>query len=129
MTQPEHAKKTGIWVSGPWADRAGDYRYVHLVRSADDPPQQTRKQRGCQPLKWKLDFNPDTKPMWKEAIYELLGDGKPRTFNHIIVELTHSFHTADVAFERAPDWALWELVSEWKVSHTREAPILFRRSK
>jgi hypothetical protein len=35
--------------------------------------------------------------------------------------------TADVAFEKAPDWALWHLIATYQLEHTNKAPILFRR--
>jgi hypothetical protein len=60
---------------------------------------------------------------WRERIVALLGDGKARTFNAIAVELCDM--TADVAPDNA-DEALWALVADGQLEHTREAPVLFR---
>lgn len=68
-----------------------------------------------------------TRPRWRERIQKHLADGEPRTFNRICVELGDV--TADVAFEKAPDHALWELVAQGAVEHTMTAPILFRRTR
>ena len=116
-------------MSGQYADRSGLARYTHLIHSAEDFPMQSRRERTCGPLGWRSDFDKSTKPKWKKAIWDLLADRVPRTFNHIMLELTHGTHLADVAFKRAPDFALWELVAERKISHTLVAPILFRRTK
>lgn len=65
-----------------------------------------------------------SQPVWREKLLEHLGDGEARTFNRIMVELAD--FTADTAFEKAPDHALWQLVDEELVEHTAVAPILFR---
>jgi hypothetical protein len=112
-----------------FADRRKQARYTHLIRSADDGEQETRSKRTCGALAWKLDFHPGTHDKWKALILELLADRTPRTFNRIVLELTGYVHTADTAFEKSPDHALWELVEERKISHTLQAPILFRRTR
>jgi len=37
----------------------------------------------------------------------LLADGVPRTFGHIVLELSYNEYTADVAFATVADDALW----------------------
>lgn len=109
------------WHSGP-LDRAGVCRYVHLIRSPDDPERSSRAARKGQETAWKKKVA-DVEG-WKLQILELLSDGRPRTFNAITVEIADI--TADVAFEKGPDTALWELVADHQIEHTDAAPILFR---
>jgi hypothetical protein len=117
------------WVTGTSIDRSGTARYLHLVRAKDDPartdiralPEHLRD-RGAE---WRRHLKTTPVAVWKWAIWELLGDGTPRTFNRIGVELLDK--TADVLFELPPDEALWELVREGRVEHTLATPILFRR--
>jgi len=117
-----------VWTSGP-VDRSGPAAYVHLVRSPDDPQRisrAARKDLGKGPVSWCGDMKASAKPEWLERIPELLGDGKPRTFNAIVLEVSGGVYTADAAFGKAPDNALWELVTAGRVEHTLVAPVLFR---
>jgi hypothetical protein len=45
------------------------------------------------------------------------------------LEASDYHFTADVAFGKAPDAALWILVSEGEVEHTAWIPIQFRRKE
>ena len=63
---------------------------------------------------------------WAATILEYMADGKPRTFNRLVLELTDYHHTADNAFKRGPDQAIWLLVQASQIEHTLEAPIQFR---
>jgi len=130
MVAPDKPKKVGvIWVTGQYVDRSGLSRYTHLIRSADDPGGTPREMRKGHQLTWLKDMHPGTTDKWAKSIYKLLSDRVPRTFNRIVLELSHNLHTADVAFDKAPDHALWDLVVSRKISHTTAAPILFRRTR
>jgi len=121
--------KPGILISGLHGFNRGMAQYTHLIRASDDPKPRPRAERKGHQMSWLKDMNPNTLGQWTRAIYGLLADGVPRTFNRIVLELTGNLHTADVAFKKAPDQALWNLVARRKISHTLEAPILFGRSK
>lgn len=110
------------WNTGA-IDREGPARYIHLIRSYRDPERTSREQRKGQVTAWRTLMKRPV-PELKAEILELLKDGKPRTFNAIGVELWDK--TADILFENAPDFALWQLVDEGKLEHTLEAPIYFR---
>lgn len=128
MTAPKKPKRVGVvWVSGEHVDRSGIAKYIHLIMSSEDPEQLGRHERGRKSLNWLTDFHPGTYDKWRAAILKLLSDGQPRTFNRIVLELTGRLHAGEVAFGKAPDDALWDLVKEGEVSHTMEVPILFRK--
>lgn len=76
-------------------------------------------------LNWK-DLNRRGLVSWKEAIWRILEDGDPRTFNHIMVEVCD--RTADFCAGRAPETALWDLVYAKLIEHTTGSPLFFRRS-
>lgn len=117
------------WTSGP-VDRSGMFVYLHIVRGSDDPARRQRATEradaGGDSQVWRKLFRKATTEQWRKAICDHLADGVPRTFNRIMVELADM--TADVAFDKAPDRALWELVEAGTLEHTLEAPIYFRRA-
>jgi hypothetical protein len=114
-------------VTGRAVDRSSTAIYLHLVRAPDDPPRRQRfidraeRDTGA----WRELFRSGTQAHWTEAIRAHLADGTARTFNRIMVEIADV--TSDVAFEKAPDLALWALVAAGEVEHTTATPILFRR--
>ena len=122
------------WFTGKF-DRSCSANYIHLIRSPDDPERLSREERhrriglrhgrDVTATAWKkLDDCSIAK--WKERILAGLRDGKPRTWNRLILEITNFHYTADVVFGKRPDKALWALVEEGKVELTAEAPVLFR---
>lgn len=107
-------------------------KFVIMIRGPNDPEDtaQGRRRRGERRaargmLDWK-DLNRRGLVSWKEAIWSIIKDGAPRTFNHLMVELCD--RTADFCAGRAPETALWDLVYAKVVEHTMNAPILFRRA-
>ncbi len=120
-------ERRGEWRTGPIA-RPDAHRYVHLIRANDDPERSTRearKSRGVDSNKrWRELLRPNSVDEWRHAIVAHLQDGVPRTFNQLCVELGDI--TADIAFEKGPDRALWDLVEEGILEHTLRAPIRFR---
>lgn len=66
-------------------------------------------------------------PKLEALLLEGLGDGRPRTFNRLGVELFDL--TADVLFTTPVNTALWRLVERGLIEHTMEAPVLFRRPR
>lgn len=123
------------WFTGPF-EREGAEVFVHLIRSPDDPERMSREARkklhgpdsprNEVSTAWKKmdDISIDG---WKEKILAGLKDGKGRTWNRLILEISDFHYTADVAFKKNPDKALWELVDDKKIELTGEAPILFRK--
>jgi hypothetical protein len=116
-------------VSGPdLVDRRGMARFTHIIRAPDDPersdirklPEALRDREAT----WRRRLKTSSVKDWKSAIWTLLSDGQPRTFNRIGVELVDK--TADLLIDLPPDRALWALVAEGRVEHTMGAPILFR---
>ena len=105
-------------------DRSGIAQYLHIIRAGDDP------ERSPRPLGGRKDRAPhrtlaETPISTCEAqILGLLGDGVPRTFNRIGVELLD--HTADTLMGSPYDDALWNLVDRAELEHTLDTPILFR---
>ena len=123
----QHPLDLREWATGP-VSRQGAARYVHLIRAPWDPPELTRKERqniDRDPTRWKKTFADVA--VWRDKIFRLLCDGKARSFNAIVLELTDRYYTADAAFDKGPDFALWALVDEGEVEHTTYAPIMFRR--
>lgn len=126
------------WRTGKWWDvhpLESPGRYTHLIRSPEDPERISRKERQKRLGKrkaataWKSLGKGETKG-WKKLILALLKKKrKGITFNAIVLELTDGGMTADVAFMKDPDHALWSLVEEGKVRHTVAAPILFAANK
>lgn len=107
-------------------DRSGLSRFLHIIRSSDDPERAPRSKRRGKSLAWEKDMTGDV-GKWADAIAELLGDGRPRTFNRIVLELTGLQYTADVAAGKAPDLGLWAAVADGRLEHTIDAPVLFRK--
>lgn len=117
------------WVTGGAVDRSGPMeQFVHLVRAPEDPQRSSREHRRrlVEDVneEWRRVTGRDTFDEWRSRIVALLSDGRARTFNAIVVEIADI--TADVAFTKAPEKALWSLVSESNVEHTIHAPIRFR---
>jgi hypothetical protein len=115
-------------VTGEVVDRSGIAKYTHIIRAPDDPersdiralPEALRDRTA----RWRRELKSSRVDAWRWAIWQLLSDGQPRTFNRIGVELLDK--TADVLLELPPDRALWSLVADKRVEHTTSAPILFR---
>lgn len=103
---------------------------VHIIRADDDPQRLTREQAKAagrnRTKEWRALARKPV-PELAELIRELLGDGRPRTFNAICVELFDS--TADVLFQKNPDHALWSLVAAGEVEHECCAPVRFRLAR
>lgn len=110
------------WMTG-LPNRDGAAIYVHLIRGPNEPkpPRPGRDQASA----WRQRFHKSTVPKWRSAIIEHLSDGKPCTFNSMMIAIART--TADVVAGKAPDIALWELVDEQLLEYTTQAPILFRR--
>lgn len=111
-------------------ERSGIAAYVHLIRGPHDGQRESREARqerlGVEGAarQWVTLTRGDVQA-WKVAIERLLGDGEPRTFNRIVLELTDGSMTADTAFGKDPDSALWALVEAGVIWWTPEAPIHF----
>lgn len=111
-------------------DRTGLGAFVHLIRGPHDGQRESREARqgrlGVEVAarQWMTLTRGDV-DAWKAAIEKLLGDGEPRTFNRIVLELTGGSMTADTAFGKDPDDALWALVEDGVLWWTAEAPIHF----
>jgi hypothetical protein len=100
------------------------YQFLHLVRAKDDPKETIK--RGCKegdPVGWKSLLKVPVEE-WKQRIHQHMSDGQPRTFNRMMVEICG--RTADVCFDKPPDWALWELVEAGTLIHTNKIPIYFK---
>jgi hypothetical protein len=121
---PGAAAAPRVYVRGVSVDRAGIAQYLHIIRAVDDP------ERSPRPLGGRKDRAPHRTlaetpiPTCEAQILGLLGDGVPRTFNRIGVELLD--HTADTLMGSPYDNALWNLVDRAELEHTLDAPILFR---
>lgn len=102
----------------------GDYAYVHLIRSPDDPKRSSRPKGGRVDRAPHLTLARTSSEDWEAQILALLKDGTPRTFNEIGVELLDK--TADVLACTPVDDALWGLVARGELEHTLDAPVLFR---
>lgn len=117
------------WVTGASVDREGLAAFTILIRSPDDPergdirkmPEHLRDRKA----EWLRKMKKMPVDVAAEMIFDLLGDGYPRTFNRISVELWDK--TADVLFEQPPFHAIWKLVADKRIEHTMRSPVLFRR--
>jgi hypothetical protein len=110
---------------GVFVDRSGIAAYVHLIRGPRDPERSERPEGGRLDRAPHLTLAEIPVATCVDQILALLGDGKPRTFNAIGVELLD--HTADTLFGSPYDDALWLLVADGRLEHTLDAPIHFRR--
>jgi hypothetical protein len=131
LPAPQRAWETG-WIP----DQDGVYAFLAIVRSRDDPERSSREARRARlghigaRDEWKKIRKLPAKE-WLPRIENHLLDGRPRTFNAIMVELADV--TADVAMgdddseePSGPLAALWMLVSGKRVEFTMETPVLFR---
>ena len=100
--------------------------FTIVIRSKSDPERSPRK-KGADTLAWKKKVRTGSPDEWADRIVKLLSDGKPRTFNAIMVELADT--TADVAFQEAPEAGLWRAMERGGLEMTYEAPIFFRSRK
>jgi len=114
------------WTHDP-VDQEGLAAFTHLIRAPDDPDRSPRPHGG------RADKTPhqtlrrggrETFMAWRSEIVATLGDGTPRTFHRLCVEIADL--GADIGFQETPDFALWSLVDQGILEHTLEAPILFR---
>jgi hypothetical protein len=110
------------WQTGP-LKRVGRTRYVHLARGLNDPEPGARSKTE-DPLAQRARLKKASTKAWERKLKELLGDGRPRTFQEIAVTLLD--RTADAIVDLPPDQALWALVDIGVLEHTLDAPILFR---
>ncbi len=122
-----------FWLSGRHRPK-GIHSFLHIVRAESDPARLSREQRqkkhGAEVSQiWKKAMHVSQVPKWREEIIKLLEDGLARTFNRIVLEISKGEYTADVAMGKAPDVALWQLVTEWELSFTNESPVYFRLSR
>jgi hypothetical protein len=117
--------KQVYWFTGTPRPSGKLEKYLHIVRAPDDPERSEREERKGQETNWRKAFAKGMVLHWELAILNHMADGKSRTFNRIMVEIADA--TADVAFDKGPDVALWNLVTAHQLEHTDEAPILFRR--
>ncbi len=117
----EEGKDIGRWLL--WRPDMSDplSKYTVLIRSPVDPE---RSPRGTRSVDWKELTAKGTEAQWAESILELLLDGTPRTFNRICVEVADI--TADVAFEKSPNNALWSLVDMGALTRSERTPVRFR---
>lgn len=109
----------------PKVDRSGMAVFVHLIRAPGDPDESIKRGRknGHDPVGWKKTRKVNDVEQWMELMLVHMHDGKRRTFNKLMVELTG--RTADFWFETEADKALWRLVEEGLLHHTMKAPIFF----
>ena len=121
LAPPEVAAVGGGFYSG-LPERDGAARYVHLIRSSDDPERAPRG--GIGSTDWKRVGDLPVAE-WARRIERHLADGEARTFNRLALELTG--FTADVVFEETFDHGLWHAVEQGRVVWTAEAPVLFVR--
>lgn len=93
----------------------------HLVHFASELPNAAATRRlSCAHLD---DHLPET---WMRRIVALLGDGTPRTFQAIMLQLARS--TAIDAAGTHAERGLWLAVERGLLTHTTAAPVIFRVS-
>ena len=124
LDQPAQAEPLPIFVRGVTVDRRGIAQYAHLVRGPVDPERSPRPPGGREDRAPHRTLATATLEDCRAQILGLLGDGRPRTFNAIGVELLD--HTANTLFRSPYDRAVWQLVDEGTLEHTLDVPILFR---
>lgn len=133
----EKATKASRWLTGPWwpKDRHPMSGFMHVVRGPFDGDRKSREERrrgrkkGEAMVAWKKDLDAGKPDRWEKPILQLMRDGRPRTFNEIMLEITNGNYTADTAYTKDPDKALWSLVESKQLEHTTQEPVLFRRRK
>lgn len=132
-----HQTTTG-WLTGAWWKAIGRdgppmtwdglEKYMAIARADDDPERLSRKKRQAMhedsPTAWKGAMQSPVEE-WKARFLEVLADGKPRTFNALLLEASHYEYTADVGHEENPEKALWALVEEGILAHTPSIPVRF----
>jgi len=101
-------------------------KYLHLIRSGDDPDTFHHRFRHEFPRYreqdvYAIECVPEDE--WAGQILDLLADGTPRTFNRIAIELAGV--VSATAFDTSLDHALWALVECGSIEHTYAAPIAF----
>lgn len=99
-------------------DRAGLSAFTHIIRHPGDEDGIEvlghHAGSGRDPTAWKQDLK-GTPDEWAGRIARLLADGRPRSFNRIVLELTGGKHHADAAYTAAPDKGLWLAVEQGRV--------------
>lgn len=111
-------------------DRSGIARYTHLIRGPHDGEREAREARQARigkeaaSTEWQRLTRGDV-ATWSDAIEQLMRDGASRTFNAIVLALTSGAMTADTAFGKDPDRALWRLVEAGTLWWTQDAPVHF----
>lgn len=88
-----------------------------------DPPESMPHGAGKRdPFHWRR-ADEESAPFWEEQIYTLLGDGEPRTFNRICIEIfrTTASTFLDSNFERG----LWRLVEGLRIAWACEEEAVF----
>lgn len=113
------------WSTTP-VDRSGVCAYLHIIRAPGDPERSQRPRGGRQDRAPHRTVNKQGVAHWQDRIRAHLADGKPRTFNRIMVEIADL--NADTVFQDAPDKALWSLVDAGEIQHTRNVPVYFRKT-
>src|SRR5688572_5332625 len=110
LTFGESAALRPTWVTGAVVDRSGAAAYTVLSRGPNDPERSPRLGGGRGDKAPHRTLRKGSLAVLREAIAAHLGDGEPRTFNRITVELLDL--TADICFDELPEQALWSLVDE-----------------
>ena len=125
------------WLTGPYWEAAGEpspfeqtSAFFYIARGDDDPKRLSRKERqellADHATAWRKAAKKDPVESWAQRIVELFeADPTPRTFNHIVLDLTDRQYTADIMFKENADEALWQLVSAETLAHTRQVPCHF----
>lgn len=80
---------------------------LFALRSPSAPARLSREEHKGRECAWKSDLRKSSKGLVLARMQVLLADGVPRTFGHIVLELSYNEYTADVAFATIADDALW----------------------
>lgn len=117
------------WLHGPWwqglmmndAPPTWDNleKYLHIAYGEADP---LRRRHSDVELALEVDAEVEA---WQDKVLELLADEELRTFNAIVLELTGQTMSSDMVIGRAPEQAIWRLVSLCQVANTTFCPVLF----
>ena len=108
-------------------DRSGMAQYIVLIRGPGDPERRSREDRrradaAGATTSWRKLVKLSASE-WAARIVAHLGDGVPRTFNRIMVELADV--TADVVAGKSPEKGLWLAVKDGLIAWTAAAPVYF----